>query len=79
MKKREVQNRERVQQTVILYFKFYFCTSDATASHTQRLLSFCKVLFPGCKESQFYSLPFGQAVASMYYPTSHFNQPQNPF
>ena len=21
---------------------------------------------PGCKESQFYSLPFGQAVASMY-------------
>ena len=27
----------------------------------------------GCKESQFYSLPFGQAVASMYWPTSHFN------
>ena len=28
-----------------------------------------KLLFeenPGCKESQFYSLPFGQAVASMY-------------
>ena len=24
------------------------------------------VLFSGCKESQFYSLPFGQAVASMY-------------
>ena len=21
---------------------------------------------PGCKESQFYSLPFGQAVTSMY-------------
>ena len=21
---------------------------------------------PGCKESQFYSLPFGKAVASMY-------------
>ena len=21
---------------------------------------------PGCKESQFYSVPFGQAVASMY-------------
>ena len=21
---------------------------------------------PGCKESQFYSLPFGQAVASIY-------------
>ena len=23
-------------------------------------------LLAGCKESQFYSLPFGQAVASMY-------------
>ena len=27
----------------------------------------------GCKESQFYSLSFGQAVASMYQPTSHFS------
>ena len=26
-----------------------------------------------CKESQFFSLPFGQAVASIYYPTSNFN------
>ena len=25
------------------------------------------------KESQFYSLPFGQAVANMYQPTNHFN------
>ena len=31
--------------------------------------------FRGCKESQFYSLPFGQAVTSMYQPESHFNQP----
>ena len=30
----------------------------------------------GCKESQFYSLPFGQAVASMYWPESHFNKSQ---
>ena len=28
---------------------------------------------PGCKESQFYSQPFRQAVASMYQPTSHLN------
>ena len=28
----------------------------------------------GCKESRFYSLPFWQAVASMYQPTSHFKQ-----
>ena len=27
----------------------------------------------GCKESQFYSLPFRQAVPSMYLPESHFN------
>ena len=40
-------------------------------------LKFVKVA--GCKESQFYSLPFGQAVASMYWPTSHFNQPPNHF
>ena len=38
---------------------------------------FCNIT--GCKESQFYSLPFGQAVASMHQPTSHFNQSQNPF
>ena len=25
----------------------------------------------GCKESQFYSLPFRQALAGMYLPTSH--------
>ena len=25
-----------------------------------------KIIQPGVKESQFYSLPFGQAVASMY-------------
>ena len=31
------------------------------------------VVTAGCKESQFYILPFGQAVASMYQPTSHFN------
>ena len=27
----------------------------------------------GYKESQFYSLPFGLAVASMYSPKHHFN------
>ena len=26
----------------------------------------------GCEEGQFYSMPFGQAVANMYWPTSHF-------
>ena len=32
----------------------------------------------GCKESQFYSLPFRRAVASMYWPTSHFNLTPKP-
>ena len=36
-------------------------------------------LSAGCKESQFYSLPFGWAVASMYQPESHFNQPEKDF
>ena len=31
----------------------------------------------GCKESQFYNLPFGQAVVRMYQPKSHFNQPDD--
>ena len=31
----------------------------------------------GCKENHFYSLPFGQAEASIQQPRHHFNQPQN--
>ena len=30
------------------------------------------------KESEFYSLPFGQAVASMYQPKSHFSSHSLP-
>ena len=33
----------------------------------------------GCKESQFYSLPFGQAVASMYYAYKSFSLAPKPF
>ena len=33
----------------------------------------------GCKESQFYSLPFGQTEASIYKAKCHFNYPQKPF
>ena len=33
----------------------------------------------GCKENYFYSLPFRQAEASIYYPRRHFNQPQKLF
>ena len=32
------------------------------------LITIHKYSQPGCKESQFYSLPFGQAVASMSSP-----------
>ena len=28
----------------------------------------------GCKESQFYSLSFGQVAAGMYQPKSHFDE-----
>ena len=37
------------------------------------LCSYGKSVNTGCKEIQSYSLPFGQAVVSMYKPTSHFN------
>ena len=40
-----------------------FCYQIHTAVH----------VCPGCKESQFYSLPFGKAVVSMYQPKSYFN------
>ena len=33
----------------------------------------------GCKENHFYSLPFGQAEASIYQLRRHFNQPQKHF
>ena len=33
----------------------------------------------GSKESQFYSLPFGQAVSSTYYPKSLLNCPEKIF
>ena len=39
-----------------------------------------KLVFePGRKENHFYSLPFGQAKASIYQPRRHFNQPQKLF
>ena len=33
----------------------------------------------GCKESHFYSFPFGQAEANIYQPKHHFNYPQKRF
>ena len=33
----------------------------------------------GCKESHFYSLPSGQAEASIYWPKCHFKKPQKLF
>ena len=39
--------------------------------------SFNKHVVSGCKESQFYGLPFWQVVASMYYPKSLLTSPKN--
>ena len=38
-----------------------------------------KVSNQGAKKNRFYSLPFGQAEASIYQPRRHFNQPQKLF
>ena len=43
------------------------------------LKSHCTSFYAGCKENYFYSLPFGQAEASIYQPSRHFNQPQKLF
>ena len=38
--------------------------------------SFNEHVVSGCKESQFYGLPFWEVVASMYYPKSLLSSPQ---
>ena len=43
------------------------------------MLGLTKTDQTGCKEKHFYSLPFGQAEASIYQPRRHFNQPQKRF
>ena len=40
---------------------------------------FIRTLLAGCKENHFYSLPFGQAKASIYQPRHHFNQAPKAF
>ena len=45
----------QVNFPVLFDFGFLFCFVLSVFGH-----------FAGCKESQFYSLPFGQAVANMY-------------
>jgi len=55
-------------QTLFLYcscsrLQIFGYLSEAVAK--QFPASYLTELFTGCKESQFYSLPFGQAVASM--------------
>ena len=47
--------------------------SDDTQPHAIIVKNKIKIVEAGCKESQFYSLPIGQAVASMYQPKSHIN------
>ena len=47
-------NSEKTVITNFLYFQ------------EKKLLFLIEAVISGCKESQFYSLPFGQAVASMY-------------
>ena len=55
------------RELIILFFSKEIIREEGNNS-----LKTKKCFTTGCKESQFYSQPFGQAVASMYYPTSHF-------
>ena len=59
-------------QSLWLWVVFIMVINTNHASTTTTILT-------GHKESQLYSLPFGQAVARMYQPKSHFIQPENFF
>ena len=59
--------------------QFYFPVNECIVQESLFLLALCSPLYiatvvanPGCKESQIYSLPFGQAVASMYLSLKSF-------
>ena len=58
------------QRTVILHNYCYnekYSVFTLSKDRTIKLsLWYQESVYNGCKESQFYSLPFGQAVASMY-------------
>ena len=54
-----------LKEIIIKVLVFAFLQIDLSLRRT--LAKENKLLIgPGCKESQFFSLPFGQAVASMY-------------
>ena len=59
-------------QSLWLWVVFIMVINTNHVSTTTTILT-------GCKESQSYSLPFGQAVARMYQPKSHFIQPEKIF
>ena len=43
-----------------------FVENTIKLKHNRKGLTLTQLVWAGCKESQFYSLPFGLAVASMY-------------
>ena len=52
----------------------YFCKVKIDLKDKYKLYIDLKVYsYSGCKESFFYSLPFRQAEANIYWPKHHFN------
>ena len=52
----------KVRNFGIMFLSFFI----VSALHQRNVRGETKKIFAGCKESQFYSLPFGQARANMY-------------
>ena len=69
----EYKLRTAVNSPILTGFFFYAFQGTKKEKTLQNKIQWAACLLSGCKESQFYSLPFGQAVASLYQPTSHFN------
>ena len=59
------QNRRKKGKHVPEEFREETVSLTKVCNSKSDISSYC-ILVTGCKESQFYSLPFGQAVASLY-------------
>ena len=58
-----VQNISNFISTI----RYIMCTVVGThLTEVKKVMMKLSYMYTGCKKSQFYSLPFGQAVASMY-------------
>ena len=71
IKKRTLQGVKHLETAALVrkvrYFGIMFLSFFIVSGlHKRNVRVETNKIFAGCKESQFYSLPFGQAAANMY-------------